>query len=69
MALEIIVETKNSSSLIKVWITCPKCKHKEWYYGFWARRCTACSFVFGNTKSISEDIDARLGFHKNKFKG
>lgn len=67
MALKISIQTNAPPNLAKIWITCPTCEHRDWYYSFWGRRCNICGFIFGNTKSISEDINARLKFHKNKF--
>lgn len=67
MALEISTQTNKSSGLEKVWVTCPACKRREWYYGFWARRCNSCNFIFGNTRSINEDLGNRLRFHRHGF--
>jgi DNA-directed RNA polymerase subunit RPC12/RpoP len=64
MALKISIQINAPPEMTKIWVTCPMCNHKEWYYSFWARKCNICGSIFDDIKSISENMNTRLKFHK-----
>lgn len=64
MILKISTELKNPKKEVsRVWVTCPSCKRKDWYYSLWVEKCDLCGFDFGNIRKMPTDIDRRLVFH------
>ena len=66
---QVTVETNRHAALAKVWVTCPSCKHKDWFYNLCIKRCSNCGFVIGNIYGIDYNLEKRLTFHKEGFKG
>lgn len=62
MPLEISIDFKGHEP--KVWVTCPSCKKRDWYYNLWIRRCNDCGFVIGSIYNIDKNIHKRMDFHK-----
>jgi len=65
MCLKITIETKNNKEMSRIWITCPTCKRRDWFYSLYIGRCDFCGASIDNIRSIYTNLDARLYFHSN----
>lgn len=65
MCLKVTIEVRDNKKMPRIWITCPTCEHKDWYYSLWIGKCDICGATFGNIRGIYMDLNARLDFHSN----
>ena len=65
MCLKITIEIKDHKEMPRIWITCPICEHRDWYYSLYIGRCDSCGASIGNIRGIYMNLNARLDFHSN----
>lgn len=65
MCLKITIEAKGRERMPKIWITCPLCKHKDWYYSLYIGRCDFCGAVLTDIRGIYMNLNRRLEFHSD----
>jgi hypothetical protein len=64
--IRIRLETRASSfnGTPKNFITCPQCLKEDWFYNYLIRSCLNCSFFWGNTMLLLDDVNARVAYFK-----
>lgn len=65
MCLKITTEIRDHKEMPRIWITCPICKRKDWYYSLYIGRCDSCGAILNDIRGIYMNLNRRLVFHLN----